>query len=77
MTSTVPADAGDETRLVEPGPASWDPYEVWRTRVQQPRNLAAQRRLQDGHAGGAFSPAAGRSRGARWSPWRRATSPRS
>jgi hypothetical protein len=77
MTSNVNADSEERTGISSQQPAAWDPYEVWRTRVQQPRFQAAQRLLKDGRAGESLSPAAGRSRRGRWSPWRRATSPRS
>jgi hypothetical protein len=55
-------------------PAAWDPYEVWLTRVKQPRESGARRRplARDG-----VSPAAIPSPAVRWSPSRRATSPRS
>ena len=57
---------------------SWDPYEVWRTRVREPRERSAWQRLQGELAARQpVSLSAGRSPGVRWSPWRRAASPRS
>jgi len=77
MNSLVPADASDQTGTVTSEAPAWDPYEVWRTRVHQPRRRSAQLRQQEERAGETISPAAGRSRSARWNPWRRATYPRS
>jgi hypothetical protein len=34
--------ANDEGIIRGTQPASWDPYEVWLTRVKQPRDRAAQ-----------------------------------
>jgi hypothetical protein len=34
--------ANDEGIIRDTQPASWDPYEVWLTRVKQPRDRAAQ-----------------------------------
>ncbi len=34
--------ANDEGIFRSTQPASWDPYEVWLTRVKQPRDSAAQ-----------------------------------
>jgi hypothetical protein len=55
-------------------PAAWDPYEVWLTRVKQPRESSARRRPSSLDA---VSSSATPSPAARWSPSRRATSPRS
>jgi hypothetical protein len=55
-------------------PAAWDPYEVWLTRVKQPRESSPREQTP---ASVAITPGADRSEDVRWSPWRRVTSPRS
>ena len=58
--------------------ASWDPYEVWLTRVKQPRERRPRRRLPErASAEDGVTLSADPSPVGRWSPWRRATSPRS
>lgn len=63
-----------QATMAEGSTAAWDPYEVWLTRVKQPRESSARRRPS---ARDAVNPAAAPSPAARWNPSRRAASPRS
>jgi hypothetical protein len=64
-----------ETTRKDGAGSSWDPYHVWLTRVQQPREQRSSRRPPETERG-AFSPSEGQSPAGQWNPWRRAASPR-
>lgn len=57
---------------------AWDPYEVWLTRVKQPRERSERRPpLERSAARDALNPSAAPSPVDHWSPSRRAAFPRS
>jgi len=62
-----------QAKLATGATAAWDPYDVWLTRVKQPRERSAQRPA----ARDALSPSTAPSPAGRWSPSRRAAYPRS
>lgn len=71
-------DSAWQATFASASTAAWDPYEVWLTRVKQPRESGSGRRITERPSErDVVSPSAAPSPGVRWSPLRRATSPRS
>jgi hypothetical protein len=67
-----------QAKLATGATVAWDPYDVWLTRVKQPRERSALRPPPERPAArDVLSPSAVPSPADRWNPLRRAASPRS